>query len=118
MNKLKSLSLAVALAAATAPAAAGTSTERGALEACATAAVAELPGFSPEVSTLQLDSASAGADRKLERNGVFHLDVRDPESRDVLARVDCHFNRRAEVRRLVSVPLSADDAESRAVKPF
>jgi hypothetical protein len=118
MNKLKTLGLAAALVAAAAPAAASTVTERSALEACANAAVSELPGISNEALSVHLDPASGSSDRRLSRSGVFHLDVRDPESRDVLARVDCHFTRRAEIRRLVSVPLSADDAEYRAIKPF
>ncbi|MBT8060929.1 MAG: hypothetical protein HKP03_06485 [Xanthomonadales bacterium] len=118
MNQLKTLGLAAALAAAATPVAAGTVTERSALEACANAAVTELPGIGNDALSVRLDPASQSSDRRLTRSGVFHLDVRDPESRDVLARVDCHFTRRAEIRRLVSVPLSAEDAGNRALKPF
>lgn len=118
MKILKNLGLAVALAAAATPAAAGKVTERNALEACANAAATDLPGISNDALSVRLDIASVNSDRRLKRSGVFHLDVRDPKSRDVLARVDCHFNRDAEIRRLISVPLSAEDAEHRAFNPF
>ena len=118
MKHVNALSLACALAAAAAPVTASAVTERFALEACTNAALAQLPGFSTEVTSYRLDPNSERSERRLDRGGVFHIDLRDPESRDVVARVDCHYDRRAGIRELVSVPLTADDASLRAVQSF
>ena len=118
MKNVKALSLACALAAAAAPVTAAAVTERSVLEACTNAALAELPGFSTEVTSYRLDPNSEHSDRRLDRGGVFHIDLRDPESRDVVARVDCHYDRRAGIRELIRVPLTADDASLRAIRSF
>ena len=45
---------------------------------------------------------------------TIHLDVRDPDSNEVVARADCVVDSRARVKRVVSVPLHEPDAAKRA----
>jgi hypothetical protein len=53
---------------------------------------------------------------RMKRTETFHLDARDPGTDEIVGRYDCVVNNKAEVIKLVMLPLSADDAKTRAWK--
>jgi hypothetical protein len=63
---------------------------------------------------LNLDPASSGVKGRMRRSEVFHLDAKDPDGAAVVARMDCVVNHKAEVTRLIMVPLDGKDARERA----
>ena len=54
------------------------------------------------------------ANARMRRTETFHLDARDPGTDEVVGRYDCVVNNKAEVIKLVMLPLSAEDADIRA----
>ena len=87
---------------------------RAGLEACVDAMVdtlAENQG-SPMVYSLNPESTSGPS--RLDRRAVFHLDAMSPDTDEVVARMDCVVNRKAEVTQLLVVPLDEEDARIRA----
>jgi hypothetical protein len=65
-----------------------------------------------------MDEDLPARSRRMGRVELFHLDARDPESQEVVARADCWVNRSAEVQRLLPVPIEAEDAEKRAASLY
>ena len=66
----------------------------------------------------RLDQDLPASSRRVGEVEMFHLDARDPVSEEVVARADCWVNRRAKVKRLVPVPIDAEDAEKRAASLY
>ena len=89
------------------------STEAG-LEACTNAMVEQLAEDQGGPMVYNLDPESDGSARRMDRREIFHLDAKDPDSQEVVARYDCFINGNAQVQKLVRVPLDAPDAQFRA----
>lgn len=114
MNNRKLLTIGCALAFSLAPFSAQATTRQAALDACADAMVSELAGANGTPPVYSMAPESDGSAARLRGHETFHLDVRDPASQEVVARADCVVNKRGKVRRLVDLPLSADNAEVRS----
>lgn len=114
MNKHRMIRIGFALAMVAVPFYLQAGTKQAGLEACAEAMVGDLASSqgAPMVYNLNPD---ARKDRgRLHRREVFHLDALDPKDDAVIARVDCVVNHKAEVTRLIPVPLEGEDARVRA----
>jgi hypothetical protein len=114
MNKHEILKYGCAAAVSLAPVPALAATGQDGLEACVDALVVELADAHVASLVARLDPESPETNRRLGRREIFHLDARDPGSREIVARADCIVNARAEVRSLTQVPLDAGDAWERA----
>lgn len=115
MNNSKVLSLGCAVAISMASFTAEAASRKDGLDACADALVVEMSSDHETPLNYQVGPESDFSDKKMGKREVFHLDARDPASDEVVARADCVVSRNGKVLRLVSVPLSADDAATRAV---
>lgn len=114
MKHFKTVTLGCTLALSMAPLAATAFTAEHALNACAEAVVKDLGNG--EVSwRLDEDSSSKGRLSKME---MIHLDLRDASTDEVVARADCVVDSRARVRRVIDLPLEADDAMERSLSAY
>ena len=86
------------------------------MDACAAAMVAELAANQGAPMVYNLDPESKSTGKLKNRREVFHLDALDPESQEVVARVDCVVDSRARVQKLIAVPLDAPAARMRATQ--
>ena len=84
------------------------------LNACASAAVAEISISQDAAPNFSLTPESSISRAKLNRRELFHLDLRNPSTDEVLARVDCTVDQRARVIDLKEVPLEGKDAVARS----
>jgi hypothetical protein len=115
MKHGKSLFAIGALAACLSPTAAFAATGEDGFEACVSALVQDLSdaqGF-PLQATISEDTAVAN--NRLNRRNRFYLDVRDPASREIVAKIDCIVNKQAEVVELLRLPEDAPVAEVRSL---
>lgn len=115
MNKLKILTAGCAIAFSMASIntlASATRTEG--LNACAEAIVTELGTSQGSPMSFRISQSSDISLEKLKRRETFHLDLRSPETDAIVARVDCIVDRKAQVQKVINVPLDALDAERRA----
>ena len=85
------------------------------LEACADALASKLSTSSTTV-TYQLDSANEGFERKLNRYETFSLYARDPQSSELVSRMDCVVNGKGRVIRLTTLPLDVEEAGNKVSK--
>ena len=90
-----------------------TSSQAG-LEACAEAMVNDLAKSQGSPVVFNLSPESKSGTRSLGRREVFHLDAMSPDGQEVVARMDCIVNKKAEVTQLIVVPLDGEDARIRA----
>lgn len=111
-SKIAKTSLILALAA-TPIFAHATSGEAG-IDACAAAMVSELADNQGAPMVYNLDPESNTTNSRLKRREVIHLDARDPNSQEIIARVDCVIDSNARVRKLIQVPVDGPDAQFRA----
>jgi hypothetical protein len=118
MNTLNMKTIGSALVLSLAPLSANAVTHNEALEACASALAGEISGKTGIETAYRIDEELPASGRRLGRMEMFHLDARDPESQEVVARADCWVNRSAEVQRLLPVPIEAEDAEKRAASLY
>lgn len=118
MKTLKPINVALALALAAQPMAATAASERKAIEACTEAAIAGSDKVNQASLSISIDEGLESSDRNLQKGGVFYLDIRNPENGEVVARADCHFGKQAQVLSLVTVPVTAEDANRRAESRF
>jgi hypothetical protein len=116
MNTNHAMKLGFAMMVAAAPLGVKATTGPSALEACADAVVSGMTESGSADLSYRLDESSTDAGRRRKGSGMYHLDVRDPDSREVIARADCRFNRQAEVILVKTIPLNAADARVRARK--
>lgn len=84
------------------------------LDACADALASELSESIGTTLEFRVNPESEVSGSRLKGTEVIHLDARDPESQEVVARADCVVSNYGKVRRLISVPLEAADAAQRA----
>ena len=115
MNNSKVLSFGCAVAISMASFSAEAASRQEGLDACAGALVVEMGSENDAPLSYKVGPESDLSSKRMARREVFHLDARDPASEEVIARADCVVDGRANVLRLVSVPLSADDAAIRAM---
>ena len=116
--KIGMIQLGCALAISLAPAAALAATDQDALEACMDALTQELAISHGSPMAARLSATTEASGERLRRSQVFHLDARNVESREVVARVDCIVDPGARVRSLNRLPLDAGDADERATTRF
>lgn len=114
MNHYGFCRIGFALALTVAPLTSEAANRQAGLEACADALLNELGNASGAVVRYQEDTI-ARPNSRLNQREVFHLDARDATSDEVVARVDCRLDARANVLRIDTLPLDAEDAEERAV---
>ena len=114
MNNSKILTIGCALVVTLAPYSLEAATAKAGLNACADAWVSDLAGDNGAPLEYSLSPESNTSRSRLKRREVIHLDARDPRSQEIVARADCFVDDRAQVRRLVEVPLDAGDSSERA----
>ena len=83
------------------------------LEACASAMTEHLAETQGAPVEYRLENGLADAGQRSSA-GTWYLDARHPETREVVARIDCRVDARAQVTYLKQVPLTAYDARERA----
>ena len=110
MNNRKLLTIGCALAISVAPFSVQAASRQAALDACADAMVSVLAVENGNPLGYRMNPESDGSTARMRKRETFHLDARDPASQEVVARADCVVDERGRVRRLVDVPLSAEDA--------
>ena len=75
------------------------------LQACADALANELSISKGTPVNYRMDAANEGFDRKLQSREVFNLYARDPQSSELVSRMDCVVNSKGKVIRLTNKPL-------------
>ena len=118
MNKPNMKTIGCTLALSLVPFSANAVTESKALEACANALASDISGNTGIETAYRMDEDFPASSRRLGEVQLFHLDARDPDSQEVVARADCWVNRSAKVKRLLPVPVEAEDAEKRAASLY
>lgn len=114
MNKRKMIEVGFVLAMTAVPFHASALTRDAGLKACAEALVNDLAENQGAPMVYNLDPASKAGNGGMARQEVFHLDAFDPEGDEIVARMDCVVNRKAEVTELIKIPLDGADARERA----
>jgi len=114
MNKKSLVMLGSALALSALPFTVSAYTADKALNACAEAVTAEIS--SGEMAYSISDESDSG--HRVSGITVFHLDLHDPASDEVVARADCVVDARARVKRVKTLPLDAADASERALSAY
>ena len=109
MNSKKRLIVKCTLAMAMVPFHAGASTAQTALEACADALVSELSISNGSAVSYRLDSANEGFDRKLRSPERISLYARDPQSSELVSRMDCIVSSKGRVVRLTNIPMDTTE---------
>lgn len=89
-------------------------TTKAGLDACAKAMVSDLAKNQGTPINYSMDPESKGGKGHLSGYETFHMDARSADGTRIVARMDCVVNKKAEVTRLIIVPLDAKDAETRA----
>ena len=84
------------------------------INACAAAMVSELAENQGSPMVYNLDPEIRTTNSRLKRREVIHLDARDPDSHEIVARVDCIIDAKAKVRKLIQLPVDGPDARFRA----
>lgn len=110
MNNRKLLTIGCALAVSVTPFSVHAASTQAAMDACADAMVSVLAAENGKPLGYRINPESDGSNARMRKRETFHLDARDPASQEVVARADCVVDGRGRVRRLVDVPLSAEDA--------
>ena len=118
MNKPNMKTIGCTLALSLVPISANAVTESAALEACAKALAGEISGDTGVETTYRLDQELPTSSRRVGDVEMFHLDARDPDSQEVVARADCWVGRGAKVKRLIPLSLDAEDAKTRAASLY
>lgn len=109
MNSKKRIFAKCTLAMALVPFQANANTAQTALEACADALVTELSVSNGSDVSYRLDSANEGFDKKLRSSEIISLYARDPQSSELVSKMDCVVNSRGRVIRLTNMPLDATE---------
>jgi len=115
MNTSKALKTGCALVMLTAPFHANALTAKDGMGACTKAMIDNLSTELGAPLGFRMDSKFEDNGR-MKRVETFHLDARHPGTEEVVGRYDCVVSNEAEVIKLVTLPLSADDANIRAWK--
>ena len=108
INRATAIALPALLLSQGVASAAATSSD--AVEACTSAIAAYIEGKQGLVPTTQIDESRFNGRRRLSRLTVFEMDAYDSSKENVVGRFTCTVNNHAEVKKLVTLPLSAPDA--------
>ena len=114
MKRDKFLKAGLALVLITTASHASALTTQAGLDACAKAMVNDLAENQGSPIDYNLDPKTSNGKRKLSRTSLFHLDAHSVDDNEIVARMDCEVNNKAEVTRLIIIPLDAKDAKVRA----
>ena len=95
---------------------ANATTAQTGLEACAEALVNELSIANGSDISYRLDSANEGFDRKLRTPELISLYARDPQSSELVSRMDCYISSKGRVIRLTKMPLDAVESGNQVSK--
>jgi hypothetical protein len=106
--------MSFAAAVAVAPSTSEARADRDGLEACAAALTDQLASAQGAPVDFRFNDRSHAVSRRGASAGIWYLDAKHPETQEVVARIDCRVNSRAQVVSLEAVPLSANDARTRA----
>jgi hypothetical protein len=85
------------------------------LEACASALAREISTEQGAGLQVRISDDSIVPNYRLNNYTLFHLDARDPRTREIVAKMDCSVDARARVKRLVRLPDDAPDAADRSL---
>jgi len=110
MNSKKKLLVKCTLTMAMVPFHTYATSGQAGLKACADAMVSELSITNGTAVGYQLNSASEGFDRKLQSFERISLYARDPQSNELVSKMDCVISSKGRVIRLTRLPL--EDTES------
>ena len=91
-------------------------TGQAGLEACADALVSELSISNGTAVSYQLDSANEGFERKMQSLELISLYARDPQSSELVSKMDCVVNSRGRVIRLTNQPLEDEGTVNKVSK--
>ena len=86
------------------------------LAACAEAMTEQLSSAQGAPVEYRLNTQRPARALRTRNAGVWHLDAKHPETKEVVARVDCRVDSRARVTQLMVVPVTANDALERALE--
>ena len=114
MRSITIIALSIAAVFAAAPLNSEARADRNGLAACAEAMTEKLASAQGAPIDFRLSEGPSTTGLRSESAGIWYLDARHPQTKEVVARVDCRVNSRAQVISLQSVPLSAQNARSRA----
>jgi hypothetical protein len=115
MKHGKPLFVISALAACMSPMAVPAATGEDGFEACVSALVQDLSDAQGYPLQATISDDTAVADNRLKRRNHYYLDARDPASREIVAKIDCIVNKKAEVVSLKRLPDDAPVAEVRSL---
>lgn len=93
---------------------ANAATRTDGLNACAQAVVENLGNRQDAAINYRLSPETTTSNIKLKSRELFYLDLRNPETDAIIARVDCTVDRKARVRDLKEVSVDGEDAIVRA----
>lgn len=116
MNSKKRLFVKCTLAMAMVPFQVHANTAQTALEVCADALVSELSVSNGSDVSYRLDSTNEGFDRKMRSLERISLYARDPQSSELVSRMDCVVNSRGRIIRLTNMPLDAAETGAQISK--
>lgn len=114
MKHVKVIKVGLALALITTAGQASALSSKAGLDACAKAMVKDLAANQGAPIDYSMAPESKGGMGRLNGNAIFHLDAHNADGSKIVARMDCEVNKKAEVTRLIMVPLDAGDAQTRA----
>lgn len=109
MNSKKKFLIKCTVAMSMAPFHTHATTGQVGLEACADALVSELSLSNGTAVSYQLDSANEGFDRKMQSLELISLYARDPQSSELVSKMDCVVNSKGRVIRLTKLSLEAKE---------
>ena len=116
MNSKKRFLMTSALAISMVPFHTHAITSQAGLEACADALVSELSKSNGTAVSYTLDSASDRFSGKIKSVENISLYARDPQSSELVSRMDCLINSRGRVVRLTNIPLDSEETTNRISK--
>ena len=115
MNSKKRILVSCTVAISMVPFHTNAATGKIGLEACADALANELSTSSKTV-TYQLDSANEGLKRRLDKHEIISLYARNPQSSELVSRMDCIVNSKGRVVRLITLPLDVEETGNKVSK--
>jgi len=116
MNSKKKLLAKCTLAMAMVPFYTHATTGQVGLEACADALASELSSSNGTAVSYQFDPANEGFDKKMQSVERISLYARDPQSSELVSKMDCVVNRKGRVIRLTSIPLETSETGNEVSK--
>jgi len=114
MNIRNSLLIASVIPMLSLPIASQAATAKEAMEACSQAFADNIEESRGTTVKMKIENLDDVARMRLRGYSIYHLDAREADSNEVVARADCVVNRYARVTDFRTLPLSAKDADERS----